>query len=128
VNLLLDTHAFLWLMLDSERLSEAATNAIRDPAHRVALSAASAWEIAIKQSIGKLRLPDDAMVWVPIAAHAGGLDLVDVTVAQALATSALPWHHRDPFDRLLVAQASTGFTLVTHDRVFAAYGVPVLWT
>lgn len=128
MNLLLDTHAFLWLMLDSARLSEEARAAIRSRDSRVVLSAASAWELAIKESLGKLELPAPAASWVVEACRAGGIETLDIDLDTALAVGSLPWHHRDPFDRLLVAQAMTGFTLVTHDRVFEHYRIAVLWT
>jgi PIN domain nuclease of toxin-antitoxin system len=127
VNLLLDTHAFLWLMLDSHRISADAIAAIRNPANRVVLSAASSWEMAIKQSIGKLELPGPVVSWVPEACSRSGIELLDLSTSVTLAVAELPWHHRDPFDRALIAQAQQGFTLLTHDRSLLAYGVPMLW-
>ncbi len=126
MNLLLDTHVFIWLMLDSSKLGRSAIDAIRAPENAVSLSVASAWEMAIKQSIGKLQLPGPARTWVPMACSRGGIELVSVDSETALAVGDLPWHHRDPFDRLLVAQAANGFTLLTRDRALEAYGVPIL--
>lgn len=128
MRLLLDTHVFIWLMLDSGRLSPAAVEGIRDPDNLVCLSAGSAWEMAIKQSLGKLDLPAAVPEWVPMCCQMVGIELLPVAAETALLVHGLPWHHRDPFDRLLVAQALAGFTVVTHDRALAGYGVPVLWT
>jgi PIN domain nuclease of toxin-antitoxin system len=127
MTLLLDTHVFLWSQLAVERLAPPVIEAIRDPRNQVALSAVCALEMAIKQSLGKLGLPGPAARWVPEACERSGIDLLALDADTALAVGELPWVHRDPFDRLLVAQASRGFTLVTHDRVFASYPVSVLW-
>jgi PIN domain nuclease of toxin-antitoxin system len=129
VKLLLDTHVVLWAATEPDRLARDARSAIEDGANEVFLSVVSAWEIAIKQSLGKLDLPQPAEVWLPAVVRRTGLDIADLGLASALRVRALPWHHRDPFDRLLVAQAlETGFTIVTHDREFAAYGVSVMET
>lgn len=128
MNLLLDTHVVLWALLDPTRLQPPVRDAIADPANRVVVSAASAWEIAIKQSLSKLVLPGPAESWLPMACAQTGFGWTSVTPDDALAVGRLPWHHRDPFDRLLVVQARGGRILVTHDRAFEPYGVPVLWT
>jgi PIN domain nuclease of toxin-antitoxin system len=99
---------------------------IVEPDNDVFVSAASAWEIAIKQSAGKLELPAQASRWLPPACAAAQFDWLEVTAEDALRTGLLPWHHRDPFDRLLVAQTARGFVLVTHDRRLHAYGVPLI--
>jgi PIN domain nuclease of toxin-antitoxin system len=124
VRLLLDTHVLLWWSTDSPRLQENARDAIRS-AGRVVVSAASAWEAAIKARSGKLTLnvPFDAV------AEVNGFEKLPITFAHAAAVATLPEHHRDPFDRMLVAQAQTeGHTLVTHDRALEPYGIPILWT
>jgi PIN domain nuclease of toxin-antitoxin system len=91
------------------------------------VSVVSAWEIAIKQSVGKLELPEPAEAWLPRVLKASGLEVLDVDLRSALRTRALPWHHRDPFDRLLVAQAlEHGFTLCSRDAHLAAYAVPMV--
>jgi len=119
VRLLLDTHALLWWLADDARLERSAVEAISD-AEIVAVSAASAWEIGIKQAIGKLDGPDDLSAEM---ATNGFIEL-PVTVAHALAAGALPPLHADPFDRMLVAQArAEGFTLVTRDQRLADYGI-----
>jgi PIN domain nuclease of toxin-antitoxin system len=124
VRLLLDTHVLLWWSTDSPRLQESARDAIRS-AGRVVVSAASAWEAAIKAGSGKLTLnvPFEAV------AEVNGFEKLPITFAHAAAVATLPEHHRDPFDRMLVAQAQAeGLTLVTHDRALDPYGIPILWT
>lgn len=128
MRLLLDTHVCLWALAAPERLSPTVTAAITDPGNDVRVSAATAWEIAIKQSLGKLELPGPAEEWLTEALEQAGIAWIPVTPADALRVRSLPWHHRDPFDRLLIAQASSEFTLVTHDERFEPYGVTVLKT
>jgi PIN domain nuclease of toxin-antitoxin system len=123
VRLLLDTHVVLWWSTDSPRLREEARDAIRN-ADQVMVSAASVWEAAIKAGMGKLTIS------VPFSAvaEANGFDRLPITFEHAAAVAALPEHHRDPFDRMLVAQAlADGLILVTQDRAMEPYGVPVLW-
>jgi len=126
VRLLLDTHVLLWALGDPARLAPAVARAIANPDNEVVVSAASALEIAIKQSLGKLQLPAPAEQWLPRAVEQTGIGWLPVTHEDALAVRGLPWHHRDPFDRLLVAQVRLGYTLVTHDRSLEAYQVSVL--
>jgi PIN domain nuclease of toxin-antitoxin system len=127
VKLLLDTHVLLWLRNEPEKLDAAIVKLLMEPVHDLFVSAASAWEIAIKQSNGKLVLPSPAEEWFPDALAGSGLEALPITVDDALAVRALPWHHRDPFDRLLVAQAlRRGLTLVTRDPRLAEYGVRVM--
>ena len=91
------------------------------------VSVVSAWEIAIKQSLGKLDLPRPAEQWLPEVLRRTGFGIVEPGLAAALRVRALPWHHRDPFDRLLIGHAlQDGYTIVTHDDVFAEYNVPLL--
>lgn len=127
MKLLLDTHALLWSATDPERLEPGARDAIEDGANEVFVSVVSAWEIAIKQSLRKLELPRPAELWLPDVLRRTGLEPMDLGLAAALRVRALPWHHRDPFDRLLIAHAlDASCTIVTADAIFAAYGVPVL--
>ena len=127
MRLLLDTHIVLWSALEPERLSASARAAIEDPENDVLVSAVSAWEIAIKQSLGKLELDRAAEHWLPEVLRKSGFEAIEVSLASALRVRALPWHHRDPFDRLLIAQAfEENLTLVTHDVQLAVYGVPML--
>lgn len=126
MTLLLDTHVCLWALSDPGRLASKVAEAIADPENDVRVSVVSAWEIAIKQSLGKLELPEPAEDWLPVALEKTGIELIPVTFVEALRVRSLPWHHRDPFDRLLIAQAMTGYTLVTHDDRLARYSVPIL--
>ena len=125
MRLLLDTHVLLWSLARPDRLASAAAAALRDPGNDVFVSAASTWEIAIKSALGKL----DGDVGA-IAAASRDLGFVDlaVTIPHTIRVRTLRPHHRDPFDRLLVAQAlEEGLTLVTHDPAFTAYAAPTLW-
>lgn len=124
MSLLLDTHVFLWWRENNPRLHGDARWAISE-ASAVYVSAASAWEVAIKVGTGKLRIPGP----VEAAVEQSGFEKLPVEFRHAAAVIALPLHHGDPFDRMLIAQAITeGLTVVTHDRLFAPYGIPVLWT
>lgn len=123
MSLLLDTHVLLWLLGGARPLPSAVRAELRDPARPVLVSAATVWEIAIKQALGKLRAPADLLAAIATMRF----DLLDVAATHALAVRDLPLHHRDPFDRLLVAQATLErATLVTHDDAFTAYDVDLL--
>lgn len=123
MTLLLDTHAFLWWLDDPQQLSAQARDAITDGKNTVYVSAAVAWEIAIKRSLGKLDAPED----LEGAMTASRFLPLPVTVPHALAVARLPDHHRDPFDRLLVAQAQhEGFRLVSRDPALKLYDVQLL--
>jgi PIN domain nuclease of toxin-antitoxin system len=127
LKLLLDTHVVLWAAADSDRLSAAARGAIESGTNEALVSSVVAWEVAIEQSLGKLELAAPAEAWLPEVLRRTGFEPVIVDIGAALRVRALPWHHRDPFDRLLVAQALEGsYTVVTHDDVFESYGVAVL--
>lgn len=120
MNLLLDTHVLLWAIDQPEHLDETAREAIRDSHNRVVVSAASAWEIAIKRGLGKLRFDADLAEML----DAVGFDPLAVGFEHARVAGALPAVHRDPFDRVLVAQAQVeALTLVTRDAVFDRYDV-----
>jgi PIN domain nuclease of toxin-antitoxin system len=126
VRLLLDTHVFLWLLAKPERLSRQ-LDSLEDPANELFLSAASSWEIAIKAQLGRLDLPDDPRIYVPDRMRAIGADPLPVEHNHALAVFDLPTLHRDPFDRLLVAQArGLGLQIVTADAQIARYDVETL--
>jgi PIN domain nuclease of toxin-antitoxin system len=123
-RLLVDTHALLWWLTDDPRLSEKAREALADPANDVLVSTASVWEIAIKRALGKLSAPDD----LPDHIVAQGLSWLPVGAEHAWHVRDLPPHHRDPFDRLLVAQAlSERLPIVSADARFGAYGVETRW-
>jgi len=124
MRLLLDTHALLWWLAD-EGLVDQARDAIADPANLVMVSAASAWEISIKQALGKLTAPDD----IERQVGEGGFTPLPITIAHGTAAGQLPRHHDDPFDRMLIAQAlAEGLTVVTHDKRFTDYDVQTLLT
>ena len=124
MKLLLDTHAALWWLSDDERFSGEAARHLADARNLVLLSAAVVWEVAIKRSLGKLDAPDgfaDALM-------RGGAAPLAVTVEHAGAVERLPWRHRDPFDRLLVAQARIeGAAIVSADAALRPYGVTLVW-
>jgi PIN domain nuclease of toxin-antitoxin system len=121
-GLLLDSHVALWWLAD-EALTEAASAAIADPSRSVLVSIATAWELAIKQGLGKLRIDDDYLELLVER----GIDLLPIEPRHTRAVRDLPHHHRDPFDRMLVAQAQVErLTLVTRDTRLAQYDVPVL--
>jgi len=123
LRLLLDTHVVLWWLEASERLSADALAAISTPANEVFVSAVSACEVGQKSAVGKLHIPEDFERQVML----GEFVELPITVRHGLAAGKLPLHHKDPFDRLLVAQARCeGLTLVTADRQVAAYDVPIL--
>jgi PIN domain nuclease of toxin-antitoxin system len=127
VKLLLDTHVVLWAAAEPQALLSEARAAIEDGAHEAFVSVVTGWEIAIKQSLGKLDLSEPAERWLPEVLRRTGFDVADVELSAALRVRSLPWHHRDPFDRLLIAQAlEAGYTIVTRDEAFEKYGVPLL--
>jgi PIN domain nuclease of toxin-antitoxin system len=124
VRLLLDTHSFLWWMDSSPALSLAARGAISDPINEILISIASVWELTIKVSSGKLNFPADPETII----RAEGFTALPISFAHIRQTGALPFLHRDPFDRMLVAQAMVeAAPLVTADRQLARYNVPILW-
>lgn len=123
-GLLLDTQAMVWLLAGDKRLSPRARVAVTAPG-RLVVSATSLWEVAIKRSIGKLRVPAD---FSRRLAALRQVELLPISPLHAEAVGELPWHHRDPFDRLLVAQAlAETLTIVSSDPALALYGVEVIW-
>lgn len=125
---LLDTNVWLWSIFEPQKLSPKAHDILADLRQEVFLSAASAWEIAIKSASGKLRLPEPPATYVPRRMTEQGVRPLEVSQRHTLAVSTLPPHHRDPFDRLLVAQANLeNMVLISSDRIFARYAVEVLW-
>ena len=128
MRLLLDTHAFLWFLANDRSLSATALQAIANPPNDVFVSTASAWEIAIKASSGKLTLVRPFASIFPQQLAQNNLDLLPIETDHLAGLFSLPSIHRDPFDRLLVAQAIVeGMTLVTADAHLAGYPVPILW-
>lgn len=127
MRLLLDTHVLLWALAEPDELSTSARRAIADGGNDVAVSAASLWEIAIKYALGKLQLPEVPSAWLPPALEQLGVEVLPIGATHALEVEALPALHRDPFDRMIVAQARIdGFTVVTRDPAVMAYGVATL--
>ena len=128
MNLLLDTHAFIWWAIDPDKLSVTARVACEDPTNRLLLSLVSVWEMQIKTQLEKLMLPRPLAELVDHQVRQNGLQLLPLELPHIYALQLLPSHHRDPFDRLIVAQAmTTDLTIITADRAFAAYNVPLLW-
>jgi PIN domain nuclease of toxin-antitoxin system len=128
MKLLLDTHAFLWFIMGSANLSVKARAIIENPVNERLLSVASLWEIAIKTSLGKLALSAPFAELIPAQLKLNGIELLNLNVDHLSALTTLPFHHRDPFDRLVIAQAIVEkLTVVSLDRAFDAYGVTRHW-
>ena len=126
MRLLLDTHVWLWTMMEPERLNADARQSIEREA-KLILSVASIWEMAIKQAAGKLRIDGGLEDFRRSVRQMNGTELA-IRAEHALAAAALPEHHRDPFDRMLVAQAQVdGLVLLTADKLVMAYGGDVIW-
>lgn len=127
MRLLLDTHVLLWLSLSPERIKASVRDRIEDPSTEVYVSVASLWEIVIKEATGKLRLPDVAETFWRRQTGESGIAALPIGAEHVLGVAALPDIHRDPFDRMLVAQARVeGLTLVTADARVIAYPVTTM--
>ena len=128
MRLLIDTHALIWFCEGSPSLSAAARAAMEDEANERFVSHAVPWEMAIKQSLGKLHLQAEFDVIFPGVLEANGLQMLPPSLEHYRGLVTLPRHHGDPFDRLMICQAQVeGLTLITCDSQFSAYGVPLLW-
>ncbi|HEY7428455.1 MAG TPA: type II toxin-antitoxin system VapC family toxin [Gemmataceae bacterium] len=128
MRLLLDTHALLWSVDDPPKLSIAALAAIQDPANDRLLSAATIWELAIKVGLGKFTLSLPYRQWMAKGIADLKLNILPVTIEYAERQSVLPPHHKDPFDRLMIAQALVeGIPIVSADAAFDPYGVTRIW-
>ncbi len=128
MRLLLDTHAFLWFIGGEAALSHEARKLIEDDANEKIVSIASLWEIAIKNSIGKLPLGKPFEQLIPEHLQRNGFAVLGLTVAHTAQLVRLPFHHRDPFDRMLVAQCqSENLSLLSNDAMLDAYGIARLW-
>ncbi len=128
MKLLLDTCAFLWFQEDSPHLSPVARASILDLANEVYLSTVSVWEIARKYAQGALSLPSHPSTLIPAIRKDSGIESLSLTEADALAAEKLQLFHKDPYDRMLIAQALMGgFAIVTSDRAFEPYPVRVIW-
>ena len=127
MNLLLDTETLLWWREGHRKLGPRARAAIEQGAASVVVSAVTGWEIAIKSQSGRLRLRPAVDEWMPAALESSGFGVLDITMALAIAVAALPVHHADPFDRLLIVQAQIErLTIVTSDTAFDDYDVKIL--
>lgn len=127
MNLLLDTHAFLWWIADDPRLPAAARSALGDGRNEVFFSTASAWEIAIKGR-ARVEVPEPLQAFITEQVRTNGFEVLPIHLRHALAVADLPDHHRDPFDRMLVAQSrQEGLALVTGDPAIARYDVETVW-
>jgi PIN domain nuclease of toxin-antitoxin system len=128
VKLLLDTHAFLWWVEGAPALGRRARAEVANPANEVSVSIASCWELGIKVSLGKLRLTPSLERFIPEQLSRNGFALLGLEFRHVARIADLPFHHRDPFDRLLVAQAlQDDLAIVSADRVLRKYGVTVIW-
>lgn len=127
MNVLLDTQVWLWMQVSPDRLSRRAIDTIQDRGNRLLLSAASSWEITIKYALGRLRLPAPPDEYVPDRMATSGVVGLPIEHAHSLAVAHLPPHHRDPFDRLLIAQAQLErLPILTADPAFEPYDVEVM--
>lgn len=119
-RVLLDTHTLLWWLMDAPALGVRARALIAEPRHAVYVSAASAWEIAIKRNLGKLVAPDNVSEWV----ENEGFQALPISIFHACSAGRLCWDHRDPFDRMLVAQAQAeGLEVITADAQILSFGI-----
>lgn len=125
---LVDTHAFLWFVFDDPRISNRASSMIEDPGNELWISLASIWEISIKHSLGKLRFDKPLQAFISEHILETNLRVLSIDLSHLLRVNQLAWHHRDPFDRVLVAQCkSEGLQMISQDSVFASYGLDVAW-
>lgn len=128
MRLLLDTHAFIWWIDDDARLSTVARTLLQDRANGVFVSIASIWEIAIKVGLGRLRMPSELRTFLADQVARTGFSILPIAFDHAVAVHALPPHHRDPFDRLLIAQSrQEDLPIVSRDWKLAPYGVELVW-
>jgi PIN domain nuclease of toxin-antitoxin system len=128
MNILLDTHAFLWFVDDDSLLSETARKLIENEDTQPFLSTASLWEIAIKMSLGKLDLKQPYEVFIPQQLAINGIGILNITMEHTAAIATLPFHHRDPFDRLLIVQSKIeNMPLVSVDSILDRYDITRVW-
>jgi len=128
MKLLLDTHAFIWADAEPQKLSASAKAACEDPTNQLILSTVSVWEMQIKMGLGKLTLRAPIRLLLEDWIQQSGLTILPVNLEHVLHLSNLPSHHKDPFDRMLVAQAlAEGWEIVSHDSAFRQYPVKVIW-
>ncbi|WGV28492.1 type II toxin-antitoxin system VapC family toxin [Halotia branconii] len=123
MGFLLDTHVLLWWLANDPKLSADVREILRNPVNDSFVSAATIWEIAIKTSLGKLKQPDDLLAVI----RDNQFQILEISAKHCLKVGSLPWHHKDPFDRMLISQALVeGLTIVTVDQKFRLYEIPLL--
>lgn len=128
MNILLDTHAFLWWITDDSKLSQTAGNLMGDENNTLYWSVASSWEVAIKYALGRLPLPEGPEIFLPAELGQNRIESLLITNEHAFHAGQLPLHHRDPFDRMLIAQAQKeSLILLSSDSLFDLYDVDVRW-
>jgi PIN domain nuclease of toxin-antitoxin system len=128
MNVLLDSHALVWALIEDPRLSSAARKTFNTPAVALHLSIVSLWELSIKISIGKLRTIGSSISYFRDECREHQIEIIPLKIEHILRAESLPLHHRDPFDRLLIAQAlEENLTVLTHDAEFGRYPVKVIW-
>ena len=128
MKILLDTHAFLWWITDDQKLSSRAREVISDAENELFFSAASGWEISIKVQLGRLKLPEEPERFIPEQLRMNFIRSLPIQMRHALFVSALPHHHRDPFDRILVAQAQLEeMSILSADLQMSRYQVELIW-
>lgn len=128
MNLRLDTHTFIWWATEPEKLSSQALTYCEDSSNILMLSLASVWEMQIKLQLGKLKLDDPLRTFIGYQQQADDLRILPITIEHVYALDALPFHHKDPFDRIIIAQANVEeLFIVTKDEIFSAYPVQIIW-
>ncbi len=128
MNILLDTHALLWLVTDDDRLSETARQTFLNSENRLFFSAASLWEICIKMSVGKISLKTGWFQTIQAEMEINAIQWLPIEMPHCAEVTKLPFHHRDPFDRMLIAQAITqDMQLLSRDKRLSAYAIKRIW-
>lgn len=128
MKILIDTHIFIWYVQDSEKLIDSATRPINDSRNEILFSTASIWEMAIKQSTGKLNLSNPYASFIKDQMRLNDIDLLPITIEHLEIVASLPFHHRDPFDRLLISQVLVeNISILSVDTAFDAYPIKRIW-
>jgi PIN domain nuclease of toxin-antitoxin system len=128
VRVIVDTHAFVWMSNDAPSLSARARSVVTDASNELVFGIGSAWEMAIKHALGKLELRHSYREFIDRAIHRGPITLLPITLDHLARVGTLPHHHRDPFDRLLVAQSMVeGLPIVSADAALDVYGIQRIW-
>jgi PIN domain nuclease of toxin-antitoxin system len=128
MRLLLDTHTFIWYVTDNSRLSNQVLELINDENNEILLSIASLWEIAIKQNLGKLSFNQPFEIFITQQLNLNDFSLLDINISHVTVVATLPLHHRDPFDRILIAQSVVeNIPLLSADKIFDAYPIRRVW-